>query len=211
MLQMYFADRFTSDMQWVIWDFSILAIGVLLAIELFKKTPYKELKRKSIIMIIILLNTWALADFTLLSIIEPNQDITFIRNVTALLSFAIFPAWIFYIIYRQYDRISADYNVTNSYLAYKRPKSLQGLIASLFTFPYGQCCLIINGSRFSYKEGAIKQEPHVDRCDPNKQRYIYKKVSDLKAATAKKELVGKRWTPMNNCFSVFNRFVKKNG
>lgn len=88
-----------------------------------------------------------------------------------------------------------DYKVRGTYLAFKKPKNLQGYISALFK-TYGSVSLIINSKEFKFRNGILIEREHISNS------YLtYKKICNVPLQDARQH-VGESWRWYRNCFSV---------
>jgi hypothetical protein len=95
------------------------------------------------------------------------------------------------------------YNVKETFIAYRYPDNVIKLIYALFTAPYSQCSVVCKGRHFKFKHGVLIEVPH-KRCRSN----VYKKVEDADLSELR-DMIGMKWTLLNNCFSIFNTYRKQ--
>lgn len=82
-----------------------------------------------------------------------------------------------------------------TFLAYKKPKSLQGYIAAL-VWGYASVSLVINGTAFKFKKGVFVSSDHASGSN-----YIYKRIESIPAKNARL-MLGKKWKWYKNCFTL---------
>lgn len=84
---------------------------------------------------------------------------------------------------------------SGTFLAYKKPRDLQGYLASL-VWGYGTVALVINGKEFKFKSGKFIEREHVTNS-----RYIYKKTNHIPLEKARL-MIGTSWKWYRNCFTL---------
>jgi len=202
---MIFGDLGSNYLQWITWDITILASGVIACYLLYKKVAFDALREKLLSFVLLVFMGWTLADYFLLSIVENYTawDIETIRNVIAFSFLGFGIPVVLNITLRKLSLAKDKYNPKATYLAYRRPTNKISLIVALATAPYSQCSLVCRGKRFYFKGGEIKEKRHF-----NTGEFSYLKVDSMSLDRAR-TLIGQKWSPVNNCFRVFKKIIKK--
>lgn len=94
------------------------------------------------------------------------------------------------------------YKVRGTYLAFKRPKNLQGYVAALFK-TYGSVILVIDSQEFKFRHGKLVEREHVISTS-----LTYKKICNVPLADAR-EYLGTQWKWYRNCFSVLGGIANR--
>ena len=191
---------------YIVWDLVNLTIPVILLAYLYKLFPVIQLKQKIFIVFIGLMTLWIITDYCILIVVENFYEVYRLRMVVLYVFIALFGLMGANIFFKAYVSISDEYATDGCYMVYLRPRKLQEFLIAQFTAPYGQSRLVIHGREFTFKKGTMIERPHKYRS-----KFIYKRIDNVYLDDARK-LVDERWSPWNNCFTVFNRFkIWKNG
>lgn len=95
---------------------------------------------------------------------------------------------------------SSEYDETKSYFGFKKPVNVFGLIAALLKSPYGHCFLITGGRMFKFSKGIIKEVEY-----KHSKEFCLKQIKTVTLCQAR-DLVGRKWSLFNNCFTIFRKF-----
>ena len=201
--QKIITDSLPYAYQYLMWDLTNLISLVCISFLLLIQIPYIKYYRKFSSFLIFDISLYALFYFfmRLLSVDEGIYYSTYFLVISSIILSVIF--------LRSYIKFfikSSDIYVrNNSYLVYKYPKSIWGVLSTIHTAPYGHCFLVIDKLRYhyDYKKGVIVETTF--DIKRNKGNLIFRRINPVDVNDARK-LVGKKWNILNNCFSTFNKF-----
>lgn len=78
------------------FDMANMSTALMLAIYAFRRTSYINLKRKSLLYLIILMQVWYIIDYTLINIFDGSDYIYIARTITSLVSVIVFMPLVIY-------------------------------------------------------------------------------------------------------------------
>jgi len=184
-----------------IWDICTILSSLLPIWYIYLITPFKKILLKLLCFCLVFINTYFFIDYILIIWLLNSPYLNVIYNITGFVGLMLATLLLGKLLYFSKDK-GDIYLTCKSYLAYKYPKNLLGMIASIFSH-YGQVCLVTKGRKFSFKNGVI-MESELERP----KEFIYKQIPTITLHTAR-ELIGTKWTYTNNCFNVFHKYNKK--
>lgn len=189
------------EFQYLHWDLTLLLSLMGVSFVLMLQVSYKEYFKKFASFLIFDISAYALVDYIIRVSLQDNpySILDTIPMISSLgLSAVFIRSYINFFI-----KSSDKYVRNNSYLVYKYPKSIWGVLSTIYTAPYGHCFLVIDKSKFYYRRGKLV-EVNFD-AKKQKNNLIYKRIDPIEVGEAQ-GLVGKKWSIFNNCFSTFSRF-----
>jgi hypothetical protein len=186
--------------QWIFFDQINLFSCVALAWLFFCTIDYKNASAKLIVFLYLMIKLWSLASYNLLVFANSGHELTlfcvFILFLP-ILSFAFFG---------DYNPNSDSYDHNGSFLMYKQPKGVLGLLTIATGLKGAGVALIINGEEFTYEEGkgGLELISKTHRFSTGK---YYQRIAPVNVSTARL-LIGEKWQIWNTCFHVFGKFDK---
>lgn len=187
-----------SKFTWFFWDLTNVFTFLVLSWLLFNCTDYRRPTLKLASFVLLVASIWSFLSFFVLSLITENYHAAWFLFFPAL-------AWgmgHFLLAEIKHKLKSVKYNEKDSFLVYKQPKGLQGLIAVCLGFKGGGCDLVIRGRDFGFERGLFLEKPHT-----YKPENIYERVGPTDIEYARKFL-GKKWKIYRHCFSVSRKIVE---
>lgn len=189
------------EFQYLHWHLTLLLSLVGVSFVLMLQISYKEYFKKFASFLIFDISAYALFDYIIRVSLQDNpfSIIDYLPIFSSLgLSAVFIRSYINFFI-----KSSDKYVRNNSYLVYKYPKSIWGVLSTIYTAPYGHCFLVIDNKKFYYRKGILTEV--IFDAKKQQNNLIYKKINNVEPIEAQR-LVGKKWSIFNNCFSTFSRF-----
>jgi len=193
------------EYQYFLWESFVLLSLTGVSFLLLTEVSYQKYLRKFSAFLIFDISAYALADFIIVTFAKAF-DLAILKYLSVFVGLGVTAVFIrSYLKY--FIRKGDKFERNASYLVYKYPKSLWGILSSIYTAPYGHCFLLIDRKKFYYKREGNLVEEVISPNEIEKQRHklVLKKIPDVKVEDARK-LIGKKWSIFNNCFSTFSRF-----
>lgn len=191
----------SGDMTWVAWELTILCSLLIVSIRNYQNCSYSDTKKKLVELILLCSASFTFASYVALSIGLGSKEV---YAILALISLYPIVPWLSL---KSYLSNSSRYSKKGSYLVYKRPNSVLGLVAiSLALKPPG-VALVIDGVEYSFAGESFGQLAVCERAHLYNRNNRYKKIRDADVEHAR-QLVGTRWTPGRSCLRIFARFDK---
>jgi len=179
-----------------IWSVFILVQPVLLslAIKGFIINP----KVKIVNFVILITSTAALTSFIAeWFLYEHYKNVSVISNI--IITLIVVPLS-FNAVSRIFVAETSKYKPNKSYLGFKKPVNIFGLIAALVNSPYGHCSLITKGREFAFSKGVLTEREYIDS-----EKICLRKIKTVPLYEVRK-LTGSRWGFFNNCLTIFKKF-----
>lgn len=181
--------------EWLLFDYTNILTGLLLALLLYELIGYEKLILKSMAFAIVLLQLGTLVSYAAASALE------IFYYAVATISFLPFVAACFLL----YKKTPDKYQSTGSFLLYRQPNSYLGLFLMCFGFQGSRVSLIVDGKEYRFAEcpdGRLRVKSFNHR-HLTSGRYFKTGVTKNYAES----LCGKEWSWRKNCFVVFRRSV----
>ncbi len=197
------AEWLSVEWLWLYWEALNLATISVLTIAACRLISYRQLRLKLLLFIASGLALWTNLSY-LLSIVARYLNIwAFIYDLLAIVICATILPLLGLVTLRSYAINSATYDSRKTYLAYKHPKNVLGLLCALITLPVGSVCLVSDGRQFAFSKGYVRETKHVYG------KWIYEEVVHIPAHTCGLELNGKKWSWTDHCFTLFRRYIEE--
>jgi len=161
----------------------------LLITHLYKNTLILKVKTRALLLLTSCISSLYFVNIVLVSLFN-NIKIDTVTTLTAIVT-ALLLVRVCLLTYSG----GATCRKIGTFLAYRKPKNVQGYIAALFR-GYGSVSIIINGSEFKFKQGVFVESEHVES-----DRIIYKRIRGVPLERARL-MVGTKWKWWHNCFTV---------
>ena len=191
-------EQFEGNTQILIWNVLLLLQPFLLSLGVNQVIKDKKLKIVNFVVI--------LTSFVMLSnfVIEWTfyENIEYVRNIFNILIFVFIIPLSANAVIRTLTPESAEYDEKKSYIVLKKPCDLYGLLASLITAPYGHYSLVTKAKWFKFKRGVMQEMDYIHNKD-----YCLLEIGTVRLSQAR-QLLGLKWSLVNNCFVIFNKFRK---
>lgn len=173
--------------------FTLFTISLIACYEWFRNTPNTQVRIKCLILF------------------EMLYLITNILAFPIALSF-----WIGYIIFRNGQAIPSQLNDKDIFAVRSKASGLQDYILALLNkYELGSYGLYYNGNYYHYRHGIlVKDSKKLLQAKKEKFVIIKSKSYDKETISKIEQLVGTRWSIINNCFTRIRPFLKeknKNG
>jgi len=193
------------EYQYLLWMSTILLSLTGVSFLLLTEVPYQKYFRKFSSFLIFDISAYALVDFIVVTFAR-EFDLAFLKYLSVFVGLGLTVVFIRSYI-KFFIRKSDVFERNASYLVYKYPKSLWGILSSIYTAPYGHCFLLIDRKKFYYhkKDGLIEELLSTNQIQKQSDKLFFRKIPDVDVEEARK-LIGRKWTIFNNCFSTFSRF-----
>lgn len=190
------------EFQYLLWDSFNLICLVGVSFLLLTEIPYQKYIRKISAFLIFDISAYSLFDFIITTFAQA-YELPFLKYLSVFLGLGV--TAVFIRCYIKYFINKGDkYVRKSSYLVYTYPKSLWGILSSIYTAPYGHCFLVIDNKKFYYRRGGpLVEVPFV--LSQQKKNLIFKRIPNVELEQAR-QLIGKKWSIFNNCFSTFRKF-----
>jgi len=146
-------EHFPVSNQWFIYVLTCLINTSILAGIVSKQISYKTPLKKIVSFMVFYGSVASFLSFLLLSFAEGQLINPIIAPLVVYIGTIILLVLSISNTIKFYSRTSDLYDQHRSYLVYKPPKHIIGLLAYFITAPNGHCYLVTNGRKFSYKEG----------------------------------------------------------
>jgi hypothetical protein len=188
------------ELQWIYWNMSLLVMMCLISAIFFFEIKYNHFFRKFFSFLVMCISYFSMFDYVVRVYIESGTVEYMIIYASYFVIFGCFFAFLTLSTLRFFIRSSEIYKCPGSFIAYSLPMSFSGLIAAIFKAPYGHCSLIVNGRKFSFKNGKV-----IESAFEGGNSLVFKRIGNVDINEARK-LIGQKWTLSQNCFTVFRRF-----
>ena len=191
------------ELAWVTWDLTILFNSIILAFTLFLSIEYRQRLNKIISFAIFITCCWFALDYIILTINEYyKNDIFVLSLITNIIFFIYFVPHFIFLCIRSYTQAGDYYKNDKTYVVYKAPKNIIGILCALITNPYGSQSMVINSRQFLFKGGLLIE-----------REYIFKKGDILKQIKnvniqALRCNIRTEWSINSNCFTFFNKYIR---
>ena len=187
--------------EWFFWDATNILTAAVLSWLLFNKISYKDAKLKLASFVFFLMMLWSVTSFILLSFFFDSIYVT----VTCVI-IMIIPV-ISLIKFWKYSPKSDKYLPHGSYLVFKRPRNLLGLLAVTFCLKGSSVSVVSQQKEYIFEGGAnglqLREKTHI--YDGS---LFYKRVEAINAADLT-AIIGKEWKPWRTCFHIFRKYDKR--
>jgi len=195
--ELIFIEQFQGNIQIFLWNTLLLLQPILLGLVINKVARDKKIKVVnfvalfvSFVMLINFLSEWVFFE---------KYDVRLWCN---LFIFVVVVPLSANAVFRTLTPKSANFDVKKSYIVLKRPSDFFGLVAALFTAPYGHCSLVTKGKWFKFKKGSLQELDYKHNED-----YCLIKIDNVRLSEIRK-LLGMKWSLKNNCFTTFNKYKR---
>lgn len=193
------------EYQYLFWMGTLLTSLTCISFLLLIEVSYKKYFKKFSSFLIFDISLYALIDFLVMRVAY-HYDTAILKYLSVLFTLAATTVFL-RSYFKHFMKERDQYERFGSFLVYKYPKSLWGILSSIYTAPYGHCFLLVDKNKFYYKrDGALVEELlSTNQIQKQKDVLFFKRIPDVELDEARK-LVGKKWSVFNNCFSTFSRF-----
>lgn len=182
--------------KWIVWDVIHVWSGLFLSALLFFRTDYSEVVAKSLLALLMMISIWAAIEYFGYFVLSATYDWRMINAVVCLGVFGFLflniLASAFLLKYHGQD----FYSSKGVFLVYTPARTIFGAFIGCICGLHSSVSLVIDGEQYAFSRGKIIARRFKTRAGQH-----FKRLERAPILPAR--IIGTRWTPWTNCFSVF--------
>lgn len=188
-----------SYLDWFLWD-SVRELNFLLcSLLLYKQVSFSDPRKKLMCFLLFYVALWGTTSFFILSSgLESFYVTALLATISALPIVAHF-------CFKGFRKKSDKYTKKKSYLVYKRPVGVLGLVLVSLGIKSPGVALVVGGKEFCFLGDSFSSLKIEERNHMFSAANCYKHVRDVDIEYARK-LIGVKWSPRRTCLRVFSDF-----
>lgn len=188
-----------TDIDWFLWSLTREVNFLVCSILLYLLLSFSNPRRKLLSFLLCCMAAWSLLSFLILSF---SLDDIYLTSLCAFISSL---PLISFFIFNNFRLKSDKYTKNRSYLVYKRPSGVLGLIAVSLGLKGLGVAMVVRGREFCFLGKDMPSMRIEEREHHFSSANYYKRVEDVDVEHARR-LIGTKWAPSRTCLRVFGDF-----